>query len=804
MLKYIKTKSGFLAALCALTLAILSGFVQQFMLSAEAEQRYTRYGEWHAAMYGTGSEAYSTLAGHAAVDEIGRMTAVGLLVDKGGSTVGVLGYVDDSAVELGHIRLSAGRMPSNAREIALEQSTLVALGYSFDLGQTVTLNAVTYSSSDPDREHALEATYTFTLVGLLESYSVVWASAQDGPVNAIVGNDFSSAGLLESEILLIYGDYANVSEAAELSSLTPRGAEFVMNYRAYPSASWTDNAAWLLSVSLALVTLLCGVFSFLHAEAERVSIYRDLGADFKNVRAVMLRALRKMLSRGSAWATSLSLLCFVAFTLIHRALTGLAVPVTLSLVGHGALRAALAWLLCLVFAYVFCCLQLARIYRADSRGAALSERRDRRPRALTLNALMRIHRRADRKLYVTKLLLAAIYCATSFTLVYLVEARRVELRRWQSVMIPSDYVLSTYTLTDGFDEDGIYALNRTEGVGSVRCYSLYDSTSANGELLLSQELTWLGSAESAYAAENLASHSPLLGLSEDLVTYFAALADGDALSGLNSGGAVLYLPGYTYDSLQIGDSITLTTEYGDFTAPVAGIITQVPSAYDSETHYAANILASVGIVLVSKDTLDNFVGFETRYNRIDIYTDGSAESFVTDKLISRAAASTGGMSFQNNLEETELLRSEYNSFRLLSHFGFAAISIIYAFAVYYSNSAVGGRESKYMSVLRALGLTRRDAKRLMLRGDALRSIAFALCGALGGFALWSAKLISDEYLAYGFSLRDALLGSASVASLGTTTYQFMSVPAPLCAILLTSILPIVALTLQLRESKLAL
>lgn len=99
-----------------------------------------------------------------------------------------LGTISEDAEEMGNLRLYEGRMPQAEDEIVMELGILNRLGYSYELGQQVTVSCGKYMDVSTlvleDRKQEF-VTNTYTLVGTLENYTDKWESGDVLP-NAVV------------------------------------------------------------------------------------------------------------------------------------------------------------------------------------------------------------------------------------------------------------------------------------------------------------------------------------------------------------------------------------------------------------------------------------------------------------------------------------------------------------------------------------------------------------------------------------------------------------------------------------------
>ena len=89
--------------------------------------------------------------------------------------------MDSMAAQLASLTLLKGAMPQNNDEIAVERHTLETLGYSEELGQTITVSYPDKNNKTSIYEKQL-AVREYTLTGVLEDYAAYWDSGSYMPV----------------------------------------------------------------------------------------------------------------------------------------------------------------------------------------------------------------------------------------------------------------------------------------------------------------------------------------------------------------------------------------------------------------------------------------------------------------------------------------------------------------------------------------------------------------------------------------------------------------------------------------------
>lgn len=168
-----------LAAVFALLTAVLC--YQQSGSRAMEAQRQELYGAWQLARYDLTAADADAFVQQTAPAAVGRAAQYAALVNDKGLAFGALGTVDEGYLACGQLQLLSGRLPGTAGEAALTTSVLDSIGASYELGQTVTLQAV-YGDDAP-------VLLQFTLCGVLPSYDAYWAVGSNLPVDALVTAD---------------------------------------------------------------------------------------------------------------------------------------------------------------------------------------------------------------------------------------------------------------------------------------------------------------------------------------------------------------------------------------------------------------------------------------------------------------------------------------------------------------------------------------------------------------------------------------------------------------------------------------
>ncbi len=150
--------------------------------------RKEMYGAWHVGIYGASEEDYQKVKDHATISLAGEMKIIGLAGSSTDSGLGGVGSVDTAVRSMGRIKLVAGNFPENKQQIAVEMSSLTTLGYSYELGQKISLPIQVY---DKNTKTFNEVNKEFTLCGVIRNYSNMWKTDNNAVASFIVSKDYA-------------------------------------------------------------------------------------------------------------------------------------------------------------------------------------------------------------------------------------------------------------------------------------------------------------------------------------------------------------------------------------------------------------------------------------------------------------------------------------------------------------------------------------------------------------------------------------------------------------------------------------
>lgn len=145
-LRYVSAVT-FIAVLFLTSVSVFQNTMDQYVTVTN----YENYGEWILSSVedpGSREVTFRDLE-HPYFSKTGICrTGPGILDADGEDSNLSIGTLDEALMDIGNISMYEGRMPEKDSEIAMDLPSLAALGYSYEVGQTVTVTTVIY----PDTE----------------------------------------------------------------------------------------------------------------------------------------------------------------------------------------------------------------------------------------------------------------------------------------------------------------------------------------------------------------------------------------------------------------------------------------------------------------------------------------------------------------------------------------------------------------------------------------------------------------------------------------------------------------------------
>lgn len=161
------------------------------------DYRFSLYGSWYGAIPGgmDGDEPF--LLEQEWLDSLGVSKSFGY-VSTSVYSCG-FGAIDENLSQMG-INMLEGRLPETSSEIALEETYLSSLGTDKGVGDEITISIAFYTYDDLDEPHYLNRTYTIS--GIISEYTRLWSVSNYAMlVGAVVTEDALDSVAADAKIV---------------------------------------------------------------------------------------------------------------------------------------------------------------------------------------------------------------------------------------------------------------------------------------------------------------------------------------------------------------------------------------------------------------------------------------------------------------------------------------------------------------------------------------------------------------------------------------------------------------------------
>ena len=136
MPQIIKAACTTLAAVFFVTAVLI---FQENMYQWQMSSNKSRFGDWFICEV-TSKEPNNSLSEHAYLNApVKAVTCVDMFNKDWKMTGYILGSFDEAFVKQGRLKLNAGHLPQEDDEIAMDWNTLLSLGYTGEIGETITI-----------------------------------------------------------------------------------------------------------------------------------------------------------------------------------------------------------------------------------------------------------------------------------------------------------------------------------------------------------------------------------------------------------------------------------------------------------------------------------------------------------------------------------------------------------------------------------------------------------------------------------------------------------------------------------------
>ena len=334
-LRYVSAVT-FIAVLFLTSVSVFQNTMDQYVTVTN----YENYGEWILSSVedpGSQDVTFRNLE-HPYFSKTGICrTGPGILDADGEDSNLSIGTLDEALADIGNISMYEGRMPEKDNEIAMDLPSLAALGYSYEVGQTVTVTTVIYPDAetpeaagdepagDAGEEEALteavsagdaaseeasaedvpaedaemqaeRITKDFVLTGTIKSFASNWAHDEryplpncivtEGALDAMGGADYTTY------FYQLDRRYEDINAEAFAGSFVDEKSACTYNSYVYRSRVWGSEEMFtaVKAVLLVITALAVGYLLISYGAGRRKWYYqyRTVGAEKSQIRTMIL------------------------------------------------------------------------------------------------------------------------------------------------------------------------------------------------------------------------------------------------------------------------------------------------------------------------------------------------------------------------------------------------------------------------------------------------------------------------------------------------------------------------------------
>lgn len=285
----------FVSAAVFIAVLFLSGIsvFQNVMNRYVMEKNYLNYGEWILSVteeLKSEEPAPFERLEHPYLLEKGISSTGGEVLDRDGKGTGkYVGAIDEAFAEMGNVSLYEGRLPENGDEIAMDLPALAAMGYSYDLGQTISIGVQT-------DEYGNIARKEFKLVGTIRSFASNWITDSSHPLPSCivteegleaVGGTFNRVWFYQLD-----REYQDIDIDEFTAPFLKSGLRCTYNLYAYEQRLW-GSPEMFAAVKLILLVVAAAASGYLLISYENgrrkwYYQYRTIGAERSQIRRMIL------------------------------------------------------------------------------------------------------------------------------------------------------------------------------------------------------------------------------------------------------------------------------------------------------------------------------------------------------------------------------------------------------------------------------------------------------------------------------------------------------------------------------------
>lgn len=185
MPQIVKAACTTLAAVFFVTAVLI---FQENMYQWQMSSNKSRFGDWFICEV-TSKEPNKSLSEHAYLNApVKAVTCVDMFNKDWKMTGYILGSFDEAFVKQGRLKLDAGHLPQEDDEIAMDWNTLLSLGYTGEIGETITIR---YCEENSVYKETARQEKQFRLSGIFANYTSIWKYGKKMPGAVVTENALS-------------------------------------------------------------------------------------------------------------------------------------------------------------------------------------------------------------------------------------------------------------------------------------------------------------------------------------------------------------------------------------------------------------------------------------------------------------------------------------------------------------------------------------------------------------------------------------------------------------------------------------
>lgn len=186
MPQIVKAVGTTLAAVFFVTAVLI---FQENMYQWQMSSNKSRFGDWFICEV-TSKEPNNSLSEHAYLNApVKAVTCVDMFNKDWKMTGYILGSFDEAFVKQGRLKLDAGHLPQEDDEIAMDWNTLLSLGYTGEIGETITIR---YCEENSVYNNEARHEKQFRLSGIFANYTSIWKYGKKMPGAVVTENALSA------------------------------------------------------------------------------------------------------------------------------------------------------------------------------------------------------------------------------------------------------------------------------------------------------------------------------------------------------------------------------------------------------------------------------------------------------------------------------------------------------------------------------------------------------------------------------------------------------------------------------------